>query len=87
LKNPEIILLDEPTSALDSTSEEAISRAFERLFEWKTVLIIAHRLKTVQQVDTILVIEEGWIAEEGTHENLSQAGGIYARMLAAQIHF
>ncbi len=87
LKNPKIIMLDEPTSALDSTSEEAIARAFEKLFQGKTVIIIAHRLKTVQQVDTILVIENGTIVESGTHSELSESHGIYARMLVAQIHF
>ena len=70
LKNPHIILLDEPTSALDSFSEEKINKAFHNLFEGRTVLIIAHRLQTVKEADTILVLEDGQIAEEGNHTEL-----------------
>lgn len=87
LKNPSVLFLDEPTSALDSLSEEAITKSFEGLFENKTVLIIAHRLKTVQQADVILVIENGAVAESGTHAELLAKNGKYARMLAAQTHF
>lgn len=87
LKNPKVILLDEPTSALDSISEESITRAFEKLFEGKTVIIVAHRLKTVQQADTILVVEGGKIVESGTHDELQNMDGSYARMLRAQTHF
>ncbi len=87
LKNPDILFLDEPTSALDSLSEEAITRSFQELFRNKTVFIIAHRLKTVQQADVILVIENGAVAESGTHEELLIRDGKYARMLRAQTHF
>ena len=87
LKNPSVLFLDEPTSALDSLSEEAITKSFEGLFENKTVLIIAHRLKTVQQADVILVIENGAVAESGTHAELLEKDGKYARMLRAQTHF
>ena len=70
LKNPEIILLDEPTAALDSYSEEKVARAFEHLFEGRTVIVIAHRLQTVKNADDIIVLEKGKIAERGTHKQL-----------------
>jgi ABC-type multidrug transport system fused ATPase/permease subunit len=84
LKNPEIIILDEPTSALDSFSEEAITRALDRLFKNKTVIIIAHRLQTVKKADTIIVLEHGKIIEQGTSEELVNKGGQYKRMLELQ---
>lgn len=87
LKNPHIILLDEPTSALDSFSEEKISQAFHTLFEGRTVLIIAHRLQTVKEADTILVLENGRIAEQGNHTELVGKGGVYAKMLELQSGF
>ncbi len=70
LKDPEIILLDEPTAALDSYSEEKIAKAFEHLFEGRTVIVIAHRLQTVKQADDIIVLEKGKIVERGTHAEL-----------------
>jgi len=63
LKNPEIILLDEPTSALDSVSEERISQALHKLFQGRTVIVIAHRLQTVKEADDIIVIENGIVKE------------------------
>ncbi len=84
LKNPEIIILDEPTSALDSFSEEAITRALDRLFKNKTVIIIAHRLQTVKKADTIVVLEHGKIIEQGTSLELIEKGGQYKRMLELQ---
>lgn len=85
LKNPEIIILDEPTSALDSFSEEAITRALDKLFENKTVIIIAHRLQTVRKADKIYVIENGKIIEEGDHYDLKQKEGEYRKMLDLQV--
>ncbi len=84
LKNPEIIILDEPTSALDSFSEEAITRALDRLFRNKTVIIIAHRLQTVKKADTIVVLEKGKIIEQGTSEELINKNGQYKKMLELQ---
>lgn len=84
LKNPEIIILDEPTSALDSFSEEAITRALDRLFKNKTVIIIAHRLQTVKKADTIIVLENGKIIEQGSSEELVNKGGQYKKMLELQ---
>ncbi len=84
LKNPEIIILDEPTSALDSFSEEAITRALDRLFKNKTVIIIAHRLQTVKKADTIVVLEKGRIIEQGTSLELIDKNGQYKKMLELQ---
>ncbi len=87
LKNPEIIILDEPTSALDSFSEEAITRALDRLFKNKTVIIIAHRLQTVKKADTIVVMESGKILEQGTHQELIEKNGNYKKMVDLQSGF
>lgn len=87
LKDPEIILLDEPTSALDSISEEKIAEALHRLFEKRTVIIIAHRLQTVKEADDIIVIEDGEIVERGTHAQLVRKKGNYAKMLELQSWF
>jgi ABC-type multidrug transport system fused ATPase/permease subunit len=87
LKNPEIILLDEPTSALDSFSEEQVSIALHKLFEGRTVVIIAHRLQTVKQADDIIYIENGEIQEQGNHQSLVEKNGYYARMLELQSGF
>lgn len=84
LKNPEIIILDEPTSALDSFSEEAITRALDRLFKNKTVIIIAHRLQTVKKADLIVVLEKGKIIEQGTSQELIDKNGQYKKMLELQ---
>lgn len=84
LKNPEIIILDEPTSALDSFSEEAITRALDRLFVNKTVIIIAHRLQTVKKADTIVVLDHGKIIEQGTSSELIERNGQYKKMLELQ---
>lgn len=85
LKNPEIIILDEPTSALDSFSEDSITRALDKLFENKTVIIIAHRLQTVRKADKIYVIENGKIIEEGDHHDLKEKEGQYKKMLDLQV--
>ena len=87
LKNPEIILLDEPTSALDSFSEEQVSNALHKLFEGRTVIIIAHRLQTVKEADEIIYIENGTIQERGNHKDLVSKNGYYARMLELQSGF
>jgi len=76
--------LDEPTSALDSISEEKIAEALHRLFEKRTVIIIAHRLQTVKEADDIIVIEDGEIVERGTHAQLVRKKGNYAKMLELQ---
>ena len=87
LKNPDIILLDEPTSALDSFNEEEISQALNNLFEWKTVIIVAHRLQTVKSADRILLFEDWKVIEDGTHQSLIRKNWKYKKMLDLQSGF
>lgn len=84
LHNPSILILDEATSALDSESEALVQEALERIMKERTVFIIAHRLATVRRADRILVLEQGQIIESGTHEELLDRGGRYARFYAQQ---
>lgn len=84
LLNPRILILDEATSALDSESEALVQEALERLMQDRTVFIIAHRLATVRRADRILVMEKGQIVEEGTHAQLLEKEGRYARFYAQQ---
>ena len=78
LKNPPILVLDEATSALDSRTEQAIQETLERIARNRTTIIIAHRLSTVVGADRIAVLEDGKVAESGTHEELLEMGGLYA---------
>jgi ATP-binding cassette subfamily B protein len=84
LKNPPLLLLDEATSALDAASERMVQAALESAMRGRTTLVIAHRLATVQKADRIVVIDHGRIVEQGTHESLVAANGIYARLAALQ---
>ena len=84
LKNPPILILDEATSALDSVTEARIQRAFDQLSIGRTTLIIAHRLSTIRKASRIFVVQDGRIAEEGTHAQLLARGGAYARLYHTQ---
>ena len=85
LRDPRVLILDEATSALDAESEALVQDALERLMEGRTTLIIAHRLSTIQRVDRILVLADGRIAEDGTHDELLRLGGLYRRLYEAQL--
>ena len=80
----EILILDEPTSALDAQTEFLLLEALERLMAGRTTFIIAHRLSTVQRADRIVVLEQGRIAEIGTHQALLNARGLYYRLHQTQ---
>jgi ATP-binding cassette subfamily B protein len=84
LKDPRILILDEATSALDTVSERLIQAALERLMEGRTTIAIAHRLSTILRADQILVYERGRIVERGTHAELIEVGGLYARLYREQ---
>ena len=84
LRNPRILILDEATSALDSESEAQIQEALDRLMKGRTTFTIAHRLSTVMEADTILVLEDGKIVERGKHAELATAGGLYAHLCEIQ---
>lgn len=86
LKDAPVLLLDEATSALDAASEEQIQQALDNLAAGRTTLVVAHRLATVQKADQILVMDQGRIVARGTHAELSQQDGLYARLSALQ-HF
>lgn len=83
LRNPAILILDEATSSLDSESEKLVQEALNHLMEGRTTLIIAHRLSTIRQVDKICVVEDGVIAESGSHDELiNRPNGLYAKFVA-----
>lgn len=84
LKNPAILIFDEATSALDNESERAVQAALQSLARGRTTLVIAHRLTTVRNADRILVLTDEGIVEEGKHEDLIAANGVYARLQAVQ---
>jgi ATP-binding cassette, subfamily B, bacterial len=84
LREAPLLLLDEATSSLDAESETQVSAALTRLMQGRTTLVIAHRLATVLSCDRILVLDQGRIVEQGTHAQLSAAGGLYARLAKLQ---
>ena len=84
LKDPKILILDEATSALDSISENAIQDALEAMMKGRTSIVIAHRLSTILKADRILVVKDGVISEQGTHEELLALGGTYRELFETQ---
>jgi subfamily B ATP-binding cassette protein MsbA len=86
LKNPRVLILDEATSALDSESEKVVQSVLDYLMKGRTTLVIAHRFSTIKNVDRIIVLDRGRIAEMGTHEKLYQAGGLYRQLYDTQFN-
>lgn len=84
LSKPSMLILDEATSSIDTRTEIRIQRAFARLMEGRTSFIVAHRLSTIRNADIILVMKDGNIIEQGSHESLMQAGGFYAKLYQSQ---
>jgi ATP-binding cassette subfamily B protein len=84
LKAPAIVVLDEATAHLDSESEVAVQRALDQALEGRTSLVIAHRLSTVRSADRILVIDDGRVVQQGTHESLLDEGGLYSVLYRTQ---
>ncbi|KAK3231861.1 hypothetical protein Dsin_003742 [Dipteronia sinensis] len=85
LRNPKILLLDEATSALDAESELIVQQALEKIMSNRTTIIVAHRLSTIRDVDTIIVLKNGQVVESGTHEDLISKGGDYATLVSLQM--
>ncbi len=84
LKNAPILILDEATSSLDTESEREVQQAIENLVQSRTTFVIAHRLSTIRNADRIIVIQDGRIVEEGTHDSLLPLGGVYKMLYDMQ---
>ncbi len=84
LKNPPLLILDEATSALDSESEKAVQKALTNLMQNRTSVVIAHRLSTIREADRIVVLQDGKIKEEGTHQELMEQNGLYTKLVEMQ---
>ena len=84
IREAPILILDEPSAGLDAASEKLVFDALANLMEGKTSIVIAHRLATVRRADVIFVIDEGQVVEQGTHEELLDNGGLYAKLYDLQ---
>ena len=84
LRDPRVLLLDEATSALDAESEAAVQEALARLRQGRTTIVVAHRLSTVRDADLVVVMADGRAVEQGTHAELLERDGLYARLVRTQ---
>jgi subfamily B ATP-binding cassette protein MsbA len=84
LRNPPILILDEATSALDSESEKLVQEALIKVMQNRTTIVVAHRLSTVQHADEIVVLQQGRIIEQGSHQTLLELGGEYRKLVELQ---
>ena len=84
LKAPDVVILDEATAHLDSGSEAAVQAALDEALIGRTSIVIAHRLSTVRQADSIVVLERGRVVDQGTHDELLARGGVYAELYRTQ---
>ena len=84
LNLPPMLILDEATSSIDTRTEIKIQKAFQEMMEGRTSFIVAHRLSTIREADVILVMNEGNIVEQGTHEELMKKGGFYRNLYESQ---
>mgnify|MGYP003309648622 CR=1 FL=1 len=84
LKDAPVLILDEATAAVDNETEAALQRSIQRISQGRTAIVIAHRLSTVRHANRILVLENGAVVEDGTHDELVEIGGVYARLWSVQ---
>jgi len=84
MRDAQVLILDEPTASLDARAEFEVFRCFAELMEGRTAVIISHRFSTVRMADRIVVLDEGHVVEEGSHETLISRGGLYVELFALQ---